>query len=350
MEKCGIITLFNEYNFGNRLQNYATQEVLKRLDFDVETIKYVGLYDKVASNNTELEKSRLEKFKEFNKNINFHEETIYKEHDTHDEFHENFDYFVIGSDQIWNYTFNRVFSEKAFASFSPKHKKVSIAASFGVDLLPEEGSLEYEICKKHLNEIKHISVREDAGKRMVKELTGRDDAVVLIDPTMMIEKNHWEKVMKKPEKLKTSQYILKSFLGDTDEKTKAELERVAKENGCEIIDVSDENSYYYDMGPAEFLYLEKNAFLVATDSFHSCIFAMLFDTPFLIFKRHDNVHENMHSRIETLLSTFELENRIFDGKITEELLKVDYSKANKILESKRIEAYDFLKKSLKNEE
>ena len=35
MKKAGIITLFGEYNFGNRLQNYAVQEVLKRFDLDV---------------------------------------------------------------------------------------------------------------------------------------------------------------------------------------------------------------------------------------------------------------------------------------------------------------------------
>lgn len=350
MAKCGIITLFGEYNFGNRLQNYASQEVLKKLNFEVETIKYIGLLDDVASTDTDIAKGRLEKFKEFNKNIDFHDEVVYRELDTHEKFHEKFDYFVIGSDQIWNFTFDTIFSEKAFASFSPKHKNVSIAASFGVDFLPEEGTPEFDICKKHLNEIKHISVREEAGKRMVEELTDRDDVFVMIDPTMLLRAYEWEKVMKKPEKLKTNKYILKSFLGDTDGETTRSLERIAKENDCEIIDISDKNSYYYDMGPAEFLYLEKNAFLVVTDSFHSCVFSIIFNTPFLVFERKGGTLKSMYSRIETLLSTFKLENRIYTDKITNDELVYNYDEADKILEDKRKEAYDFLKKALIYEE
>lgn len=38
MKKIGIITLCGNYNYGNRLQNYAMQEVYKILGFEVETI------------------------------------------------------------------------------------------------------------------------------------------------------------------------------------------------------------------------------------------------------------------------------------------------------------------------
>ena len=59
--------------------------------------------------------------------------------------------------------------------------------------------------------MKAISVREFAGEDIVKSLTGRDDIEVLIDPTMMLNHYEWEKVMKKPEKLKTDRFILKTF-------------------------------------------------------------------------------------------------------------------------------------------
>ena len=54
--------------------------------------------------------------------------------------------------------------------------------------------------------MKSISVREYAGKEIVKKLTGRDDVEVLIDPTMMLDKSEWEQVMRKPEKIN---YLLK---------------------------------------------------------------------------------------------------------------------------------------------
>ena len=102
----------------------------------------------------------------------------------------------------------------------------------------------------------------------------------------------------------------------------------------------------YISGPSEFLYLEKNALLVATDSFHACVFSIIFSTPFIVFKRDDNKLESMHSRIETLLKTFKMENRIFNGTIGKEILNSDYEEAHKTLEKERIRANEFLKKSL----
>lgn len=346
MKKAGIITLFGEYNFGNRLQNYAVQEVLKRYDLEVETIKYLGLNDTVASEENDIHKSRLLKFQKFNENIKFSKDIIYKEKDVLEKFEDNYDYFIMGSDQIWNFTFHTIFSEKAFGSFAPKDKKISFSASFGVNYIPEEGTELHKICKEKIEDIRAISVREEAGKDIINKLTGRTDVEVLIDPTMMLEKEEWENVMKKPENLKTDKFIVKSFLGNLSNDSWNEICKIAEENECEIIDISDPNSKYYNMGPAEFLYLEKNAFLVATDSFHSCVFSILFSTPFVVFKRDDNKLESMHSRIETLLKTFKMENRNFNKKIDDTIFNNDYSKTHKILEYERSRVKQFLEKSL----
>lgn len=342
MKRAGIVTLFGEYNFGNRLQNYAVQQVLRKNGLDAETIKYIGLEDDVPVIRNEKDESRLKKFKSFNENIEFADEILYKEYEAPKRFAEDYDYIIMGSDQIWNFTFDKIFSDKALGTFAPKEKRVSFSASFGVDYVPEEGSSLYELCKNGLNDIKSISVRESAGKEIVKKLTGRDDAEVLIDPTMMLDESEWEKVMKKPENLKTDKYILKSFLGDVSNDVWKELRRVADENDCEIIDISDKNSPYYDMGPAEFLYLEKNAFLVATDSFHSCVFSIIFSTPFVIFKRQSKDLQSMYSRIETLLETFDMKNRVFNKKITADILDNDYSKAHEILKHEQARVNDFL--------
>lgn len=346
MKKAGIITICGEFNFGNRLQNYAVQEVLKRNDLEVETINYVGRTNNFASLETDIQKNRLKKFKEFNKNVRFTEESIHVDDVVPNDYSNKFDYVVMGSDQIWNYTFKSIFSDKVFGAFAPKNKRISLSASFGISDIPENDIEAYKICKENLEEIKSISVREDAGKKIIKELTGRDDVEVLIDPTMMLHVEDWEKVMKKPESLKSDKFIVKSFLGSTSEECWNEICRVAKERNCEIIDISDENSPYYDMGPAEFLYLEKNAELVLTDSFHSCVFAILFKTPFVVFKREDARVVNMYSRIETLLKTFELEDRIFTGKIDEKIFEEKYENSHKVLERERQRAQEFLNKSL----
>ena len=121
---------------------------------------------------------------------------------------------------------------------------------------------------------------------------------------------------------------------------------MARENNCEIINILDKNSPFYQTGPSEFLYLEKNAFLICTDSFHSSVFAILYNRPFIVFEREQKGLESMNSRIETLINKFNLKNRKFTGKITEENLQHDYTAAYEILEKERQKSNEFLKKAL----
>ena len=83
-------------------------------------------------------------------------------------------------------------SDKAFGSFVPANKRFSLSASFGINHAPEKNTKFYEIYKDNLQNMKAISVRETAGKEIVNKLTGRDDAEVLIDPTMMVDISQWK--------------------------------------------------------------------------------------------------------------------------------------------------------------
>ena len=108
----------------------------------------------------------------------------------------------------------------------------------------------------------------------------------------------------------------------------------------------DKQDLFYASGPAEFLWLEKNAELICTDSFHSSVFGILFDTPFLVFDREDE-SKNMSSRLDNLLELFELNSRkVTENKLTEKCLEIDYSKAHEklVLEKKR--GIDFLRKAI----
>lgn len=347
MKKVGIITIYDEDNYGNRLQNYAVQEILKSLELEAETIKNVNIIDEfnLLEEVKKVLPERRQRFLDFNNlNIKISDEVII--HDKVPEnFHEKYDYFVIGSDQIWNHEFPERFSNFSFAEFAPEEKRIAFSASFGIEDIEEEHFEKYE----HLKGVKSISVRENAGKKLVKNITGREDAVVLIDPTMMLTREKWMTVMKKPEMLKSDKYILKYFLGNVSEEKNAEIERFAKENGCDVIDILDRDSFYAT-GPSEFIYLIKNSFLVLTDSFHSCVFSILFNRPFLIFDRDEDGMRNMNSRIDTLLEKFDLENRRFNSTISEENLKVDYSNSYETLEKERKKVIEFLVKALELEE
>ena len=54
--------------------------------------------------------------------------------------------------------------------------------------------------KQYLSTFDAISVREEAAKRIVEENTGRTDVEVLIDPTMMLCPEDWDRVIKRSDK------------------------------------------------------------------------------------------------------------------------------------------------------
>lgn len=361
--KIGIITITEGTNIGNRLQNYAVQEFLKKQgDIKPETIKNYGS-SKILKREIWLKLSKIKKiikiiigknrkenyyflkrqksFKKFNKQyINYSKYKI-SNTDIDKNINMSYNYFICGSDQIWNSNF----PENAyvnFLQFADKEKRIAFAPSFATNTINENMIENYT---KWLKEIPHLSVREDRGKEIIKELTGRDDVEVLVDPTMLLIEEDWSKIAKRPQQLKNDKFILNYFLGELSEKRKNEINKIAKENGCEVINIMDKNSPYYSLGPSEFLYLEKNAFLVCTDSFHSSVFAILFGRPFIVFDREDS-WAKMNSRLETLLKKFELEDRWYKDKITKELLEVDYSNTYKILEEERKKAKDFFNKEM----
>lgn len=356
--KIGIITINDNNNYGNRLQNYATQEVLKKItnSKDIITIRNDNRLNYNSSNffkyNIKKMKCNIERFilklkkdsrkdcfNNFNKNICFSKKIIsLKDRYINDEY----DYFFVGSDQVWNP--NGRMTDVDLLKFASNEKKNSFSASLAVDEISDIEKTKK--LKENLITFKNISVREDRGKEIIKEITGREDVEVILDPTMLLTPVQWDKVASKPiQKKNNKKFILNYFLGRLSDERKSEIERIANENDCEIINLLDKNDVYYYTGPSEFLWLEKNAFLICTDSFHSAVFAILYDKPFIVFNREDK-NKSMNSRLETLLNKFKLESRYYKGKITDELLNIEYKDKNDILLEERKKANDFIKKCL----
>ena len=109
----------------------------------------------------------------------------------------------------------------------------------------------------------------------------------------------------------------------------------------------DKNSPFYECGPSEFLYLEKHAFLICTDSFHSSVFGVIYNKPFIVFEREQENAVNLSSRLDTLISKLKLENRKYNGKnIVFYNMNHDYTEAYELLEIEKAKSIYFLKKTL----
>lgn len=355
-KKCAIITITSGTNYGNRLQNYAVQKVLQDIGLEVETLineenndNYIYKLKRIIKLTFFRKKykkifQRIDNFDKFNKQyIDFSKFKISNKNIPKD-IENNYDYFIAGSDQIWNLN-DKKNNIVNFMGFVKNKTKIAFAPSFGASNIPKDISINIS---KWINEIDFLSVREDAGKEIIKKLTGRTDAKVLIDPTMLLTDCDWEVISKKPIINIPKKYILNYFLGNLSNEREKEIKRVAKENNCEIINILDLNDKYYSCGPSEFLYLVKNAFLVCTDSFHSSVFSIIYKKPFIVFDRDSaEKSNNMNSRIDTLLNKFNLNDRRYnENQITLKNLKIDYKLTMEILNEERKKSIEYLKQAI----
>lgn len=391
--KIAVITIYDLNNFGNRLQNYALSYFLKeRLGMEVCTAVYIskaeykqkikrnlaflkrksnvnnvienaGSTDVAVVKDKKVDSSKLnkifkkvnhaiyklskrKKFERFtNENINVY---FYKPKNM-PQLIKNFDYFVVGSDQVWNPAGwaigNPENFEKYLLTAIPPKKRISYAASIGVEELPKEISGKFA---REIKKFKAISVREQRGADIIKEISNMD-AEVLIDPTMLLTKEDWLKVAKRhPKRSDRKPYAFKYFLGNQSEQRKAYIRKIAKKNGLGIYDVMNRDSKVYTSGPAEFLDLIANAEIIFTDSFHACVFSILMGKPFVIMNRDQAGMGNMNSRIVTLLEKLGLEEKLPENITEENMFKCDYKNAYKNLEVERKKAEEFLKKAFYN--
>ena len=111
-----------------------------------------------------------------------------------------------------------------------------------------------------------------------------------------------------------------------------------------IVDVSKYGKYHY-VGPNEFVSLIKNSELVITDSFHACVFALLFHIKFYAMERKENM-TSMNSRIATLTEKFNISNVFINEEKDITLDKLDNSNIDKILDLERKKVFQFFKKSI----
>lgn len=345
MKKIGIVTI-NDINYGNRLQAYATQEIFKKIGCMPENLfngdkpysgkrkKLIHLLKCITFDKNEIQMSkRINNYKLFNKNIKFSRFDIIN--DNKKDISDYYDFFFVGSDQVWNPIW--MGQDIDFLCFTQKEKRNSISASFGVEQIPDNQIQRY---KKLLNEFDNISVREEAGARIVKKLTGKD-AMVLVDPTLLLTQEEWRKVSSKPYKIqKKKKYILTYFLSPMCEEAKKRLDEIRGEREVyELLNLED--NIVGTAGPAEFIWLFDNADLILTDSFHACIFSFIFDKPFIVFDRNwDN--ENMNSRLETLLSKFSLERKYYASSLCNDIWEHDYTDGYKQLEIEKDKFIEYI--------
>jgi len=330
MKKVGIVTIYDLNNYGNRLQNYAVQEILSENGFDAISFKNRESTNG-KSNHSLLIRSIISIFKlrdihtflinnkrgkRYRNFVKFNKTYIksskkYLTFYNAQKISENFDFFVVGSDQVWNPKFGRMKSVDLLAFFKGEGRIAFAPSLGGIDIIPN--NVDSNFLKSELTKFKFLSTRETHGAKLLNNLLNTNRVVTLLDPTLLLDTNKWAKMAKNSPILIKNKYILLYFLKYNYQSTLFEIEQYAIKNGLIVINIMDKNSPYYSCGPDSFLHLIQNAEFIFTDSFHGTVFSILFGKTFQVFKRSQN--DIMYSRIENLLSFLKLYNVEYNGTL-----------------------------------
>ena len=348
----------NSYsNYGNVLQKYALNRTLKKFADWVEVLwlneKFFWVETGAAPNPPKYiretypldfqrwyfyEAVRLAKIKDFDSRyITTRFNIPYVE-----EIGDDYDFFIIGSDQVWNPHWCIGFLE-----FAPKEKRISYAPSIAAPEIPDKDKNYF---RNGISSFNHVSVRESTSVRLVEELTGKKPELVL-DPVMMLTADEWRDISKPPvwfNHARKQKYILSYCLRAFPPPA---LKIFADKFNLSIINLLDITSYnHYTIDPAEFVWLIDNAALVYTNSFHATVFSILFRKPFVCYEYLEKPDERLaERRMPDLLQMFGLSNRQVTPKENYSLkspLEIDFSKRDKVLPKERAKSFKFLANAL----
>jgi hypothetical protein len=362
MKRAAIKTLYGEFNFGNKLQNYAVVRNLEKRNLETVTLQYYknarGFTGRIITKVKQLvklllsllhigkrwnyrnyarDKDRTKIFRSFSQLYLNISEPINR-FNVDQSFIDGFDYLVIGSDQVWNEK-NFTYREdlEFFLGTNDQPKVIGLAGSFGISEISDKYQNTY---KMGFDKMSSISVREVSGASIVERLTNRKPEV-LVDPVMTLTEEEWLEVCKKPAWIVPDAYILCYFLGEKNDYL-AEIGKYATKNNLKIIDVMERSSDHYLTGPSEFIYLLKNAEYVCTDSFHACVFSLIFNTPFRVFNRVDKF-KDMSTRLVTLLEIFDCSYATSPNMCKEAF---NWESINNTIVMKKQEFLEYLEKSV----
>ena len=366
--RIGILTLPLHTNYGGILQAYALQMTLERMGHEVVVfdtpkknslpplwklplslakrilLKSMGRIDRIF-----IESYNNRVYTVITKEIQpFIDEKIHRKVFTN--FSKigarEFDAIVVGSDQVWRSIYFVPMwlgfpMENAYLSFTKGWplKRISYAASFGTDKWEynEEQTLH---SREALQMFDAVSVREENGVKLCKQYFDVD-ALHVLDPTMLLDANDYIELFKQKQTPKSKGNLLNYVLDETDE-IESLIKKVASMK--KMVPFAVNNPYEGDntkplnqrIKPSVEAWLRGfyDADFVITDSFHACVFSIIFKKQFVVVGNKDRGM----SRFESLLKLFGLEDRLVDVHCDASILQqIDYDNVYSI--------YDKLKES-----
>ena len=371
MKRIALVTIFDNPNFGTYLQTFALSSIIEKLGGTVQIVHYErphwrywnSLFESFKSVNLLHKISRfcwsiapyIQKRKE--QKFIMNNFSVSRRYNSFEDLKSNppvADVYLTGSDQVWNSIHNRGIDKVFYLAFAPEgKKKCAYAASFGMSEVPQE---ETEEIKNLLQSYNSISVREFSNVDILNKL-GILNVQQVLDPTLLLSKIDWEKMINKKRKPKKKYLLVYSVESKKQDYIISEIsKKIAHEMDLKIygvyysgfkykIECCDKNYYY--ASPIDFLHLIDNASFLVVSSFHGTAFSINMNKEFITVSPR-----RFNSRIDSLLSLVNLTNRKvssvedFNMDILSE--KINYNQVNDILSNERMKSLGFIKTNILN--
>ena len=265
--------------------------------------------------------------------------------------YNDYDAIIFGSDQVWRLDYAAPI-ERYFGAFlgESKLKRISYGASFGVDSLNYSKS-QLNRCREQINKFNAISVREQAGVNICMD-SFHVSASLVLDPTMLLKRADYELLT---EGLKADKNGMLIYVLDESAELSAKLHSYAQKRGLPLFRVNskveDSDAKLVERQQPrveQWLRDFMGADMIITDSFHACVFSIIFHKPFICI---GNVQRGA-SRFQTLLSRFNLYDRIVDSDSLMTYIDtgIDWDDVDRKLGIYQQESFDFILHALRDDD
>lgn len=358
----GIITFHSQYNCGSALQAVALQDAVEKLGFTCKIINYYyekdmkSYYIRFYKHDARvivfdlflLPKNILQhhRYKQFQRTY-MHLTPRVKTPEGVSEQIENFSVIICGSDQIWNLNVHDEIEPVYFMTIKiGKQKTIAYAPSMGGSI-KKIGDENFKDRFTHaIMNFDYLSAREDKLRTTLSLLTGKEIMQVL-DPTLLFDSDYYDQLIADYQLQLPKKYLFCYCLWGNHKKSIIKYAvTYARNHHLKIVYYSKNrfwgSDFYkniYAKGPLAFIYAIKNADFVISDSFHACVFSILFQKKFKTY-----AEDSKRNRMDSLFDLLGIKGCFFgEENYTEE---IDYNVVNLILEAERRKSWEFLKQSL----
>lgn len=378
----GLCIAYTGTNYGQLLQAFATQEIIRRKGFSTEIIRYysgrkkgikwsygavvvaskhvisaiknklckpvINSTDEIHLRNSQERKKLSDSFR----SRRMHDVVVCNGINELREKSKEYFAVLVGSDQVWlpDVAVSNFFTLR-FAATGVR--RISYATSLGVSSYPNYAK---KAAGDFWSKIDFLSVREQQGKEIIQSIVDIPVQVVA-DPTYLFTKEEWE-ILIPSERVIENGYILCYFLGDS-EPIKQYAREFANSRGLRLVSIlsdecnSDDDRFADEIligkSIEEFVNLIRNAEFVLTDSFHGLAFSVINRKQFLVFyRKRTDVKESRNSRIDNIVHAWNIEDRLIrePEKLEFPTSEIDYNAVSKKVEELRSKSLVFLDKAL----